>query len=153
MILYVVRHGEAETRAASDELRELTARGRQSVSELWCQLEAEGVRPAMLAVSPYVRAQQTADEIESYYPSIARQTCGCITPDDDPRRVLAWLSEQPVTDGWVLVSHMPLVAVLTGMLTGADYGRVPFGTGTVACLDMEVLAPEGGRLIWQRHAT
>ena len=153
MKLYIVRHGEAESRAPSDSLRPLTARGRRTVSELWCQLEKEGVRPTMLVVSPYVRAQQTADAIARYYPDISRQTCDGITPDDDPAQVVAWLAGQPRTDGWVLVSHMPLVAVLTGLLTEGGQARVPFATGSVACLDMEVLAPAGGRLVWQRHTT
>ena len=91
MRLYIVRHGEAQPRAATDAARPLTERGRQSVSTLWQALSSEGLTPVMLAVSPYVRAQQTADIIAGYYPGIGRQTCDCITPDDDPARVLAWL--------------------------------------------------------------
>ena len=151
MRLYIARHGEAQPRAATDALRPLTDRGRQALSALWQDLSAEGIAPVMLAVSPYVRAQQTADIIGGYYPGIGRQTCDCITPDDDPARVLAWLQQQQLSDGWVLVSHMPLVAALSGMLTGND--RLPFGVGSVACIDLDVVARDGGRLIWQRHAT
>ena len=153
MKLFIVRHGEAESRAPSDSLRPLTARGKRTVSELWSQLQGEGIMPTMLVVSPYVRAQQTADVIAGYYPGIGRQTCDCITPDDDPAAVMAWLASQPVEEGWVLVSHMPLVAVLAGLLTEGPRARVPFATGSVACLDLDVVAPGGGRLIWQRHTT
>lgn len=152
MKLFIVRHGEAESQAPSDAERQLTARGVAALEGLWEGLAGQ-VKPTMLLVSPYVRAQQTADVIARYYPGVKRQTLDCITPDDDPRRVLAWLGQQADPDGWMLVSHMPLVALLTGLLTEADGSRVPFATGTVACLEMEVMAAGGGRLIWQEHAT
>lgn len=151
MRLYIARHGEAQSSAPSDEQRCLTERGSEDVAALWQQLHAEGVTPTRLIVSPYVRAQQTAEQIAACYPGIGTQDCGLITPDDSPSAVVDWLaSQQEALDGWVLVSHMPLVAALTGLLTEGVGARAPFAVGTVACIDLEVPCAGGGRLLWQR---
>ena len=150
MRLYVVRHGEAEAKAASDAERPLTARGRQEVDRLWKALRGEGIQVRHLVSSPYLRARQTADQIAGHFPGVARSECPCITPDDSVSGVLDWLAAAAPGEGWVLVSHMPLVAILTGFLTEGAGARIPFGVGTVACIDLEVLAQGGGRLLWLR---
>lgn len=150
MRLYIVRHGEAETRANSDAERALTGRGRAAVAEIWQSLRRDGVQVARLVHSPYLRARQTADVIAECYPGIRLETCGLLTPDDPVMPVIDWLANQPTLEGCVLVSHMPLVAALTGALADGVSARVPFSVGTVACLDMEVAAVGGGRLIWTR---
>jgi len=150
MRLYIVRHGEAETRASSDAERALTERGRAGVDEIWQSLRRDGVQVARLVHSPYVRARQTAEAISQHYPGIRLEECDLITPDDPVMPVIDWLAGQPTLEGCVLVSHMPLVAALTGALAEGVSARVPFSVGTVACLDMEVAAVGGGRLIWTR---
>jgi len=150
MRLYIVRHGEAETRANSDAERALTGRGRDAVAEIWQSLRRDGVQVARLMHSPYVRARQTAEVIGEQYPGIRLEACDLITPDDPVMPVIDWLAAQPTLEGCVLVSHMPLVAALTGALSEGVSARVPFSVGTVACLDMEVASVGGGRLIWTR---
>ena len=151
MRLYIVRHGEAEARAETDAQRPLTPRGRRQVDALWGELYRDGVRVERLVCSPYLRALQTAELIAGHYDGISPGILQLITPDDRPHAVIDWLAQQERLDGLVLVSHMPLVAALSGMLTGDD--RLPFGVGSVACIDLDVVARDGGRLIWQRHAT
>lgn len=150
MRLYIVRHGEAEPRATTDEERQLTARGRAAVEMLWYGLANEGLLPARLVASPFVRARQTADCIAHQFPGVARATCDLLVPEGRAEAVLAWLAEQGNVADWVLVSHMPLVAALAGLMTEGLGSRGAFGVGTVACLDVEVLAPAGARLLWQR---
>jgi len=149
--LYIARHGEAHASAPSDELRCLTGRGEREVAALWQQLSAEGIDISKVVASPYVRAQQTAAQIAHCYPGASEQTCSLITPEDSPESVIEWLaSRQSSLDGWVLVSHMPLVAALTGLLTEGIGSRAAFAVGTVACIDLEVPCVGGGRLLWQR---
>lgn len=148
MRLYLVRHGEAEGQVTTDAARALTARGREDVARLWLWLAAQGVKPQRLLHSPYVRARQTAEIIAERFPGVARQELDLITPDGDPEVVLDWLQEQGAADSWALVSHMPLVDLLCGCLT--DGARYPFAVGSTACLEVEVLAPGGARLIWLR---
>ena len=153
MRLYISRHGEAVGTAATDAERALTERGREALVDHWQRLKASGVRVSGLLVSPYLRAQQTADCIAKVYDGLKRQECAELVPEASPHRLLEWLLLNPVGEETVLVSHMPLVATLTGLLTEGVGSRVPYGTGSVACLDIDVIAPSGGRLIWQKHTS
>jgi len=153
MRLYVVRHGEAEARAETDAQRPLTARGRRQVDALWGELCRDGVRVERLVCSPYLRALQTAELIAGHYDGISPGILQLITPDDRPSAVIDWLAQQERLDGLVLVSHMPLVALLSGLLIEGEGARLPFGVGDVACFDLEYPAKASARLIWQRHPT
>jgi phosphohistidine phosphatase len=148
MRLYIVRHGEAERQVTTDEARALTLRGSEDVAQLWEVLAQRGITPSRLISSPYVRARQTADIIAARFPQLVRTELGSITPDGEPTEVIEELARQGAGDGWTLVSHMPFVDLLCGLLT--DGQRCPFPVGSVACVDLEVLTPGGGRLLWLR---
>ena len=62
MLLYVLRHGIAEERAASgsDADRELTAEGRRKLELVLERAAAAGARPDVILTSPLKRAVQTA---------------------------------------------------------------------------------------------
>ena len=151
MRLYVVRHGEAEPQSTTDEARALTSGGRRGVRRLWQSLKAEGIRPARIVSSPYVRAQQTAEEIAAVCGLGTEAHCPLLVPEGNPRQVLEWLLAWPETDTpLVMVSHMPLVAHLVGQLAEGPSARLPMGVGAVAALDVEVAAVSGARLLWLR---
>src|SRR5690606_39557380 len=103
-----------------------------------------------ISQGPYSRTRITAKVIAAYYPDIRMEACELNTPYDPVMPVIDWLASQPTLEGCVLVSHMPLVAALTGALADGVAARVPFSVGTVACLHMEIAAVGGGRLIWTR---
>src|SRR5690606_34429445 len=119
------------TRASSDADRSLTGRGRAAAAEIWQSLRHDGVQVARLVHSPYVRARQTAEVIADYYPGIRMEACDLFTPDDPVMPVIDWLASQPTLEGCVLVSHMPLVAALTGALADGVAARVPFSVGKI----------------------
>lgn len=147
MKLFISRHGEAVGVAATDALRALTERGRESLLSHWQQLKDSGVVLTGLVVSPYVRAQQTADCIAQVYGGLKRVDCDELIPEASPQRFLEWLMANPVGENTVMVSHMPLVAQLTGLWTGT-LDRIGYSVGTVACLDVDVAAADGARLLW-----
>ncbi len=62
MHLYLVRHAEAAP-GEPDDLRPLTAAGREAARELGRKLAAEGVRPDTVLTSPLLRARETAAEL------------------------------------------------------------------------------------------
>ncbi len=100
-----------------------------------------------LLVSPYLRAQQTADCIDQVYGGLMRINCDELVPEASPALLLDWLLANPVSENTVLVSHMPLVAQLTAVWTGST-ARIGYTVGTVACLDVDVAAASGARLLW-----
>ena len=59
MKLWVLRHGQAEARAATDAQRPLTETGRQEALRMGEHLQGETLE--VILASPYLRAQQTAE--------------------------------------------------------------------------------------------
>ena len=150
MRLLVVRHAEAEDKDAfaatgrDDALRPLTERGRRRMSE-----GAKGLRTLvtsidLLAASPLVRAQETAEVVAHRYGDCMVETTEMLEPGTAPSRFLSWLREQ---DGNMIaiVGHEPdLGALVTWLLTGGTESRVPLGKGAACLLDLGE-APGKGR--------
>ncbi|EKF74830.1 phosphohistidine phosphatase [Alcanivorax hongdengensis A-11-3] len=147
MKLYLCRHGQAVSQAATDALRPLTETGEAAVLAHWQALQAAGIPVNRIIASPYLRAQQTASCIQRVYRSLDIITCEALVPESAPPAVFDWLQGESLPNGTVLVSHMPLVALLTAQWTGSGQ-RCGFNVGTVACLDVEVCVADGARLLW-----
>lgn len=114
--IIIMRHGQAEGFAMSDQSRALTHVGVEQVKSSASKLA--GVKLDKIWASPYLRAQQTADTVIDCLqlePSI-KFTHNGITPDGDP----ALIGEELLaSDGNILLaSHMPFVSYLTQYLTG-----------------------------------
>lgn len=148
------RHGEAVAQAPTDAERSLTDRGRAEVMALWQVLREEGVTVDRLIASPYRRAQQTALCIAGVYGGLERETCSYLVPEAKPEQFLEWLLGQsendPENSSIVVVSHMPLVSLLTSAWVGDPASRPGFRVGAVARLDVEVAATGGALLRWMR---
>lgn len=142
--LLVMRHGEAGPGGA-DAARRLTSRGEQEAEKMarWLVerlMTGELTMPRLYA-SPYVRAQQTAQRLCDAL-GCSVETLDFITPDDSPSAVGEWLLEQPEGTPMMLVSHMPLVGELAGLLVeGIPAQRVGFPTAAIAEFEADVWAP------------
>lgn len=119
MQLLIVRHGEAEMAAASDEVRNLTPRGRDVTAALAQALRKKNFMPTQIWASPLVRAQQTAAILKqqlSFAPAISE--CTAAVPEGDVRRCVDLLQrERTGADEIImLVSHQPFVTQLISWL-------------------------------------
>ncbi len=149
--LYIMRHGQAQARAASDAERALTDRGEEDVRQMITSLTDELIDLELVWTSPYQRARQTA--------TIANQVLGrgadpILTELLVPEANIEPLCEQIQNcqeSSLLLVSHMPLVGELLHYLTGAEPGRYSMGTASVACVTLEVVAAGLGQLRWLHH--
>lgn len=140
MRLWLLRHGQAVPRAASDAARELTEHGRQEVRQSAAYL-LERPLTTILA-SPYVRAQQSA--------ALVRETLGFagvvttvpwLTPDSDLQDVLRQLEGYEDGGELLLVTHQPLVGALGGLLVdGHRQAPLPMHTASLAELEGGLLA-------------
>ncbi len=149
--LFIMRHGQAETRASSDAERALTARGEKDVERMADALTTELAELDQLWVSPYRRARQTAAIVNGALGRGAEPVVTeLLTPDADLEALCAQL-QACEEEHLLLVSHMPLVGDLIHYLTGAEPGRYTMGTASVACLSLEMVAAGLGRLTWLRH--
>ncbi|RUR57171.1 phosphohistidine phosphatase SixA [Vreelandella populi] len=146
--LLIMRHGEAAP-GFPDSQRLLTPRGEREAAAMarWlaARIEEGEVRPILYA-SPYARAQQTAELIGKAL-GCPLETLEFITPEDDPAAVAEWLLTQPEGAPIMLVSHMPLVGNLTGLLVeGRSEQGIGFATAAIAELEAEVWAAGCARL-------
>ncbi|WP_339842863.1 phosphohistidine phosphatase SixA [uncultured Halopseudomonas sp.] len=146
MKIWILRHGQAEPMAASDPLRALTQHGREEAVKV-AQLLAGEPLDTILA-SPYLRAQQTADQVcrAISYPR-AVSTAAWLTPDDDPRQALDFLAERTERH-LLLVSHQPLVSQFISLLVdGHKGGHYPMPTAGLACIETDFPAAGIGQLL------
>lgn len=149
--LYIMRHGQAQGRAASDAERALTDRGEEEVRQMVTSLADELAGLENVWTSPYRRARQTA--------AITNQVLGrgadpIVTELLVPEAKIEPLCEQIQNcqeSSLLLVSHMPLVGELLHYLTGTEPGRYSMGTASVACVTFDVVAAGLGQLRWLHH--
>lgn len=135
-----MRHGEAGAHARSDAERALTEYGQDEVRRSAERLKGRALQ--RILVSPYLRAQQTAELVRnSLQLDLPLTTLDWLTPDDDPRDVARQLD--PFEGGEVLVvSHNPLLGALTGFLVHGHL-ELPAAmrTASLAALDGELIMP------------
>ena len=108
MKLWILRHGEAQPHARRDAERELTTHGRDQV--LYSAAHLIGKPLERILVSPYVRAQQTAELVREALGFTAELiTVPWLTPESEPKFAV---SQLPDTGNVLLVSHQPFVGEL-----------------------------------------
>ncbi|MGQ4879521.1 phosphohistidine phosphatase SixA [Billgrantia sp. LNSP4103-1] len=145
--LLIMRHGEAAP-GHPDSERMLTARGHAEAERMADWLGHQALVGARLYASPFVRARQTASPVAEAL-GVEPEVLPIITPDDSPVAVCDWLLAN--ADGaapTVLVSHMPLVGLLTELLVeGRAQRGLAFATAAVAELESAVWAAGCARLL------
>src|SRR3954468_23999476 len=101
--LVIVRHAEAAS-GEPDELRPLTAEGREAARALGQRLAREGVRPDAVLTSPLLRARETAEEL-ARPAGIEAEPDERLAPGATSDTVLAAAQERGETV--VVVAHQP----------------------------------------------
>ena len=130
-----MRHGEAGSHPI-DSQRTLTVRGVEQVQHSANELANAGIQPSAIWTSPYVRARQTAS-VASETLGVSVLTHNALTPDSDPRALLAALQEHSGTSPLMVVSHMPFVENLTSLLIdGNRRARYPYDTAQIRVLEL-----------------
>ncbi|MDE1461160.1 phosphohistidine phosphatase SixA [Spartinivicinus poritis] len=155
--LLIMRHGDAVMTLPDDE-RALTPQGVQQVQQQASQLLQTQFIPDQIIASPLQRAQQTAELVaQAIAPEVRVNTLDSLTPNDSPQVVLQTLDakaksgELMLDTGCLLVvSHLPLVAVLTSLLVEGHQQRTfTYMTADVVALEAEVIAAGCCRLLKQ----
>jgi len=140
MQIFVMRHGQAEAIARSDALRPLTEEGIKEAKVTGQWLLENSRTFDCVFVSPYLRAQQTADAVISQLGHVHnRQTLSFITPEDNPKDVHDYLDAVCDVERYqniLLVAHMPLVSYLVAELTSTKTMPI-FQTASVAKIEYD----------------
>ncbi|WP_394558198.1 phosphohistidine phosphatase SixA [Aquipseudomonas alcaligenes] len=133
MTLWLLRHGEAEPRARSDAERALTEHGRKEVRRSAEHLRGRSF--SHILVSPYLRAQQTAEIVREVLGlALPLTTVTWATPDDSVREAAHRLDDYP--GDCLLVSHNPLLGNLSGLLIHGHLQQ-PLGLHTASLVVLE----------------
>ena len=116
MKIILMRHGQAEDETRTDSERQLTDFGQQQAAQT-ADYIIENYTPDCLVVSPYTRAQQSLDELQSRAPNVPVVVQDNITPGDDARASLTKIADIEA-NCLVIVCHMSIIANLAALLTG-----------------------------------
>ena len=151
MRLFILRHGQAEPLATTDEARQLTDKGRADVARIIKASMDEVAEITHIWVSPLVRAHQTADIVGALLGNTQFFTTELLKPEADPQLLFEQL-QQCDSEGLLLVSHQPLVSRMLDRLCGTDSGYHDMATASLACVDIDIVAADMGKLLWLRHS-
>jgi phosphohistidine phosphatase len=129
--LYLVRHAKAAD-GEPDELRPLTAEGREQARALGERLREEGAKPDAVLTSPLLRARQTGAELARSLgvDSEPHERLGPGADVEDLRAAVAGRGEQVIA-----VGHQPDCGQIAAALTGGPEPAFPAGGVVVLELD------------------
>lgn len=148
MELYFLRHGIAADKApddSGDAGRPLTKDGIAKMKVAAHGLRKIGLKIDALLSSPLVRAHETAQIVARELGPELRLT-DALGPGCDLARLFELLGEHRGAERVMLVGHEPDFSALVGALTGGS--RVLMKKGGLARVDIEVLEPGAGTLVW-----
>ena len=150
MKLWLLRHGHAEPHASSDAQRRLTSLGRQEVLQSAAHLLGRPLE-AILS-SPYVRARQTAELVaEALQSAQVQEIVPWLTPESSVREALALLAARPEAE-MLLVSHLPLIGEVAGMLVhGHRQSAISMGTASLVGLEGDLPLAGAMQIFAQFH--
>ncbi|WMN60958.1 phosphohistidine phosphatase SixA [Pseudoalteromonas xiamenensis] len=122
--ILIMRHGEAEPLVRHDESRALTEKGCQQAKMMGQWLAKQAFSPEGVLISPYLRAQQTANQVLLFNSPRFLETCSDIVPNGNASFAIDYLetliSMHPDIESWLLVAHMPIVSYLVDQLSPGD---------------------------------
>lgn len=118
MMLYLLRHAEAEAHAISDSARRLTAKGEQQAGRTGKFCRKHGIRPAVILSSPVTRALQTAKIVAEVLDDAEVIEAPWAACGMDPCSAADELESCAKLPSVMLVGHQPDLGDLAAMLLG-----------------------------------
>lgn len=157
MQVLMIRHAPAADReefaltGQPEELRPLTDKGQMKMRKHVRGLLTTVSKLQVIACSPFLRAQQTADILAQAYPYAHRDTLSALAPLGTMTEILAYLQDHANTTHTIaLVGHEPdLGQLATWLLTGHPDYWMPLKKGAACLLEFPNLVEAGqAELVW-----
>jgi phosphohistidine phosphatase len=139
MILYLVRHGDADTPAPSDDDRELSKKGIR-ITQAMAKLlkEKDFAPPEIIITSPLPRAEQTARIIfEEFAPKAKFEINDGLRPGRDLESAMSIIAmKQKDCDVLMLAGHDPLFSRLASVLVSGTENAIEMKKSAVALFEL-----------------
>ncbi len=148
MLLYLLRHADADTPAPSDEARTLSEKGQSQAKKVARFCEAHDMQLSLVLSSPVRRAHETAQIVSSTLRSellIAPWLACGMHPQQAMEELRAYRSQSSV----MLVGHEPdfsqLIAHLLGMPTN---NAIHVRKASLTVIDLEIFRAGAATLLF-----
>lgn len=155
MDLFIVRHAWAyqrgDPRWPDDSQRPLSDEGRQRFAQMVELLSQREFAPELVATSPFVRCQETAELLARHAnPQAQIVTRDELAPEGDWETLLAWTAKKAEQlDQVAWVGHAPDVCQMVAGLIGDGRAWVRMAKGAVALIRFHGTIERGeGELRW-----
>ena len=145
MQLYILRHADADTEAATDSARTLSGKGveqARKVAQFCC---VHGIQPGVIFASPLIRAQQTARPVAREL-NVALTTAPWLACGAKPEGILTELAAVETVPAVMLVGHEPDLGNLIAHLLGAGAGSIHVRKASLTLIEVLLPRKGGGRL-------
>ncbi len=144
-----MRHAQASFNAASDRDRAITDLGARQTKELLEKNTDNLSAVRTIWSSDLLRAKQTA-KIAADLLNLSVNEKTFLSPDGDPRKVLAELDKLDSDETLLMVSHQPLVGELVSLLVNGNFQKAhPYATSEFLLLDLDMAQPGMATLVRQ----
>jgi len=146
MLLYLLRHAEAEPYQANDFTRHLTEKGKAQAGEVAEFLASRGIRPDLILTSPVLRAKETASivsqKLTADFSEVPWLVCGM-----HPETALEELASYHRLDSVMIVGHEPDFSLLIALLLGLESSlSLNVSKASLAAIDLPGILPRTGVL-------
>jgi phosphohistidine phosphatase SixA len=153
MLITLLRHASAEDRSVTlaDEKRILTEKGIKQSKRVASFCQSRQLLPETLLSSPLLRAEQTAQIVQSNLTTCPKVTTVNWLENGTPVKVviaeLGKLAEQHLDNIW-LVGHEPDFSELIAYLLQSKGDHFSIKKASITCLDVCFTETPTARLLW-----
>lgn len=150
MLLYLLRHADAEPCASSDAQRKLTAKGIQQAGGVGRFCNNHELVPAHILTSPYERAKHTAllfaQELDCQTDLPEVEIAPFLACGMRPETALSELRSHSKIDSIMLVGHEPDLSHLAAYLLGATSDSIHIRKASLTLIELSAFRSEAGIL-------
>jgi phosphohistidine phosphatase len=147
MLLYLLRHAEAEPHCADDFSRRLTELGSKQARKIGCFMKEQCLRPDLILTSPVVRARETAEIVAKLLGKVEISEVPWAACGMSPERAAEELGAYGKFKSILLVGHEPdfsqLIANLL-QLTGSP--SIEVTKASLSCISLNRIQSGSGTL-------
>ena len=148
MLIYLLRHADAETPAASDDERSLSDKGIAQARKVARFCEAHDIKPSLALTSPLRRTQETAQLVTGVL-QVELQIAPWLASGMHPHAAMEELRAHRSLDSVMLVGHEPDFSSLAAHLLGLPTNNnIHVRKASLTLIDLDIFRPGAGSLLF-----